>query len=290
VMYFFAITYVTASAAVTLFALSAISSAVTGVPYFVDAEIPTAVFLGMHLLVTDPSTSPRLPLGRVLFGVAYGCCVFGLYALLSALGVPTFYDKLLAVPLLNLLVPAIDRVVAGIGERRWVTWLGLEPPLGQHNLKHMAAWVVFFAVMTVAGRTDGMHRGDALPFWIDACEAGKPQACEKLLRIEGSYCTDNAGWACNELGRHYAEGRLVPHDPDRALAYFARACEGRFQAGCVNLLDEAPRSLPPPRAFDLRLLVREGGLNLTDMPEPDLYARACRHGWTFACDKASASR
>ena len=110
------------------------------------------------------------------------------------------------------------------------------------------------------------------------------------MRLEGSYCADNAGWACNELGRHYAEGQLVPRDPDRALAYFARACEGRFQAGCLNLLDEAPQSLPPPRAFDLRLLVREGGLNLTDMPEPDLYARACRHGWTFACDKASASR
>ena len=27
--------------------------------------------------------------------------------------------------------------------------------------------------------------------------------------IETSYCNDNAGWACNELGRHYVEGRLV---------------------------------------------------------------------------------
>jgi len=292
VMYFFSITYVTASAAATLFGLSALYGAVTGVPYFVDAEIPSAVFLGMHLLVTDPSTSPRLPLGRVIFGVSYGVCVFALYSVLSAFGAPTFYDKLLAVPVLNLLVPAIDRLVTAIGNRRWITWLGLEPPLGQHNLRHMAAWIVFFAVMTAAGRTDGMHRGDALPFWIDACEAGKPLACTKLLRIEGSYCTDNAGWACNELGRHYTDGRLVPADRERALAYFSRACEGRFQAGCVNLLEdaEAPLALPSPRAFDLRLLVREGGLNLLDMPEPELYARACRHGWTFACDKASASR
>lgn len=290
VMYFFAITYVTASAAVTLFGLSALASAVTGVPYFVDAEIPSAVFLGMHLLVTDPSTSPRLPLGRVIFGVSYGICVFGLYALLGAVGAPTFYDKLLAVPVLNLLVPAIDRLVAAIGERPWIRWLGLEPPLGQHNLAHMAAWIAFFAVMTVAGRTDGMHRGDALPFWIDACEAGRPQACTKLLRIEGSYCTDNAGWACNELGRHFAAGRLVPADEGRALAYFARACEGRFQAGCVNLLEPSVPVGAEPRVLDLRLLVREGGLNLVDMPEPDLYARACRHGWSFACSKASAAR
>ncbi len=290
VMYNFSTTYVTASAAATLFGLSALYGAATGVPYFIDTEIPSAVFLGLHLLVTDPSTSPRTPLGRVIFGVFYGGGVFGLYTLLGALGVPTFYDKLLCVPLLNLLVPTIDRVVARIGARPLVTWLGLEPPLGRRNLAHVAAWIVFFGVMTLTGRTDGMHRGDALPFWVEACAANRPQACARLLRIEGSYCTDNAGWACNELGRHYLEGRLVPADPVRANAYFARACEGRFQAGCVNLLDSATPAAANPRAFDLRLLLREGGLNLTGMPEPELYARACRHGWPFACDKAAAAR
>ena len=290
VMYFFSTTYVTASAAATLFGVSALYGAVTGVPYFIDTEIPSAVFLGLHLLVTDPSTSPRTPLGRVIFGVAYGLGVFALYAVLGALGVPTFYDKLLCVPLLNLLVPSIDRLVARIGNRPLIATLGLDPPLGHRNLAHMAVWIAFFAVMTVAGRTDGMHRGDALPFWVEACAADRPQACERLLRIEGSYCTDNAGWACNELGLHYAEGRLVPADGALALAYFSRACEGRFQAGCVNLLDPAAPTRANPRAFDLRLLVREGGLNLTDTPEPELYARACRHGWTFACEKASASR
>ena len=34
------------------------------------------------------------------------------------------------------------------------------------------------------------------------------------------------------------------------------------------------------------LLLREGGTNLMEMPEPDLYARACDHGWTFACQTA----
>ena len=290
VMYFFSTTYVTASAAATLFGASALYGAITGVPYFIDTEIPSAVFLGLHLLVTDPSTSPRTPLGRVIFGVTYGLGVFALYALLGALGVPTFYDKLLCVPLLNLLVPSIDRLVTRIGERPLLATLGLDPPLGYRNLAHMAVWIVFFAVMTMAGRTDGMHRGDALPFWVEACAANRPQACARLLRIEASYCGDNAGWACNELGTHYVEGRLVPADPERALAYYSRACEGRFQAGCVNLLDQAAPVRANPRAFDLRLLVREGGLNLTDTPEPELYARACRHGWTFACEKTSASR
>ena len=39
-----------------------------------------------------------------------------------------------------------------------------------------------------------------------------------------------------------------------------------------------------PRPIDLRLLVREGGPNLIEMPEPALRARACEHGWRFACD------
>jgi Na+-translocating ferredoxin:NAD+ oxidoreductase RnfD subunit len=290
VMYFFSITPVTMAAAATLFAGSALYVLVTGVPYFVDSEIPSAVFLGLHLLVTDPSTSPRTPLGRAIFGVMYGAGVFSLYAILGALGLPTFYDKLLCVPLLNLAVPRIDRLVRSIGTRPILTQLGLDGPLGRANLPHMAIWILFFGAMTAFGRTDGMHRGDSLPFWEQACSENRPQACERLLRIEAAYCADNAGWACNELGRHHVEGRLVSRNLDRAFMYFSRACETRFQAGCVNLLDPTQPSQANPRALDLRLLVRESGPNLVDMPEPELFARACRHGWRFACDRQSASR
>jgi NQR2, RnfD, RnfE family len=290
VMYFFAITPVTMTAAGTLFGLSAIYLAVTGVPYFVDSEIPSAVFLGLHLLVTDPSTSPRTPIGRAIFGLMYGLGVFALYALLNAFGLPTFYDKLLCVPLLNLAVPAIDRTVRSIGTIPVLSSLRLDGPLGRGNLAHMAVWMVLFASMTAIGRTDGMHQGDALPFWEQACAEGRPQSCERLIRIEASYCNDNAGWACNELGRHSIEGRLIPANRDRALAYFSRACEARFQAGCVNLLDPTVPARANPRAIDLRLLVREGGLNLLEMPEPELYDRACRHGWRFACEARSALR
>lgn len=290
VMYFFAITPVTAGAAATLFGASAVYLATTGVPYFVDSEIPSAVFLGLHLLVTDPSTSPRTPLGRLIFGVMYGLGVFGLYALLGVMGVPTFYDKLLCVPLLNLAVPAIDRAVRAIGERPLVTWFALDGPLGRGNLAHMGVWATLFVAMSAYGGADGMHRGDAVPFWQQACRDGRYGACDRLLRLEASYCNDNAGWACNELGRHYVEGRLVASDMERAYTYFSRACESRFQAGCVNLLDPMAASSADPRPLDLRLLVREGGRNLVDMPEPELYARACRHGWSFACTRQSASR
>ncbi len=287
VMYFFSITLIAGSAAAVLFGLSALYSTLTGVPYFLDSEIPAAVFLGLHLLITDPSTSPRTPLGKTLFGALYGFGVFGLYSILGAFGAPTFYDKLLCVPLLNLSVQGIDGWVRSIqASPTWSRWRLSRLPM-RTNLAHMAVWVVFFAAMAVLGKTDGRHAGDSVPFWEQACENGRRNACERLLQIESTYCGDNSGWACNELGRHYTLGEITVSDPELAFAYFSRACEARFQAGCINLLEPETPQRAIPRALDLRLLLREAGRNLMDMPETDLYARACEHQWTFACDRIS---
>ena len=291
VMYFFSITLVAGSAAIVLFGSSALYSTVTGVPYFIDSEIPSAVFLGLHLLVTDPSTSPRTPLGKTLFGVLYGLGVFVLYSVLGAIGVQTFYDKLLCVPLLNLSVQWIDRLVRSLRGRVVLTRWTPDWTPARANLVHMAVWILFFGTMTAVGATDGRHRGDTLPFWEQACAEDRPQACARLIQIESNYCGDNAGWACNELGRHYREGTIVSADPALALGFLSQACELRFQAGCVNLLHQQPRTThtrADPRALDLRLLLREAGPNLLEMPEPELYARACDHGWTFACDSGRA--
>ena len=287
VMYFFSITLVAGSAAIMLFGSSALYSAVTGVPYFIDSEIPSAVFLGLHLLVTDPSTSPRTSLGKTIFGMLYGIGVFALYSLLGTIGAPTFYDKLLCVPLLNLGVQQIDRLVRNVQGnpvlRKWRTnWTPASA-----NLVHMVAWVLFFATMTAVGATDGRHRGDSVPFWEETCTRDLSKACQRLIQIESNYCRDNAGWACNELGRHYTEGTIVSPDAEHATTYFAQACELRFQAGCFNLLDDATISLAHPRLIDLRLLLREAGPNLLGMPEAEIYSRACSHGWSFACERGT---
>src|SRR5438093_7665882 len=103
----------TMSAAVTTYVFGLLYFAVTGTYFFYDSYIPIAVFLGMHLLFTDPSTSPRTELGRILFGMLYALGVIALYYVLGRIGAPTFYDKLLAVPLMNLTIKAIDRFVQG---------------------------------------------------------------------------------------------------------------------------------------------------------------------------------
>lgn len=288
VMYFFSITPVTAAAAATLFGLSALYSSMVGVPYFLDSEIPAAVFLGLHLLVTDPSTSPRTPLGRAIFGVLYGVGVFALFGLLDVIGAPTFYDKLMCVPILNLLVQHIDRWAQAIRSASW--WSQWNWQRAGANLAHMAVWIVFFGTMTALGKTDGKQPGDSLPFWEDACAANKPNACERLIGIKSAYCGDNSAWACNELGVHYSEGKWVAGDARTAERFFAKACELRFQPGCINLLEADSRMRADPKELDLRLLLRERGRNLMEMSTPDLYARACDHGWQFACGNRGSAR
>ena len=296
VMHFFSITLIAGTAAAVLFGLSALYASLTGVPYFIDSEIPAAVFLGLHLLITDPSTSPRTPLGKAMFGAFYGVGVFALYWILGTAGAPTFYDKLLCVPLLNLSVRGIDHFVRTVQAKHAApasadvtSGPSAFFPGGTPNLAAMGVWIAFFALMTAAGRTDGRHPGDSVPFWQTACADGRPNACDRLISIEASYCGDNSAWACNELGLHHAEGSFVAPDPSLGERYFARACELRFQPACVNLIEPGASARAEPRPLDLRLLLREGGLNLMETPESELYVRACDHGWDFACrQRASA--
>ena len=64
----------------------------------------------MHLLFTDPATSPRTELGRIVYGVLYGLTTCLLYSVLLRAGMPGFWDKLLQVPLLNLSAGLLDRL------------------------------------------------------------------------------------------------------------------------------------------------------------------------------------
>ena len=113
----FSVTLVTLWAALALVCLNLAYTQVTGVYFFFDSNIPIAVFLGLHLLVTDPATSPHTNFGKVLFGTGYGLAVFVVYGLLEAWGLPRFYDKLLCVPVLNLLVPVFDTATRQLNKR-----------------------------------------------------------------------------------------------------------------------------------------------------------------------------
>ncbi|MCK6448286.1 MAG: sel1 repeat family protein [Planctomycetes bacterium] len=234
VQYFFSVTLITFSAVASLCLAGLVYHQVTGTYLFVFSNIPVPVFLGLHLLVTDPATSPRSDPGKVLFGALYGLSAFALYGWLAASDAPTVYDKLLPIPVLNLVVPWIERVASrGLGAvyQRWQA----SRAAGVPNLVHMGGWSVMFAVLLGTGYVQHEHEGTSYQFWRKAVDDGRPYAARGLVELVKSQARGGSAAAWNELGRMHLEGKLVEQDRLKAVRYFARASKLGDLAGAANL-------------------------------------------------------
>jgi len=245
----FSVTLITLSAAGALYVLNVLYTRSTGVYFFVDSNIPAAVFLGLHLLVTDPATSPRKNFAKILFGAMYGAGVFGLYAMLTRVGAPTYYDKLLCVPPLNLIVQALDHGAVALAARlrsfrlRPLEWLSRWTPR-QANFAHMGIWMALFAVMLTTGFVGGNHPGANLEFWRRACDEGKRNACQTWTQTMSVACQHGGGHACLNLGLVLYEGRVAPKNASEAGKYLARACDLGTPFGCPALITAVQRDGP----------------------------------------------
>jgi hypothetical protein len=261
----FGVTTMTMAAVVTTYLFGLGYYAVTGTYYFYDSYIPIAVFLGMHLLFTDPSTAPRTDLGRVIFGVLYGLSTIALYALLGMAGMPPFYDKLLQVPLLNLSVTSIDRVVRSNALRRFDPGrIGASLSVSRRNLAYVSIWAIVFTVMSAAQGVGDRHRGQWLPFWQEACQHGSARACRYLVQLHATYCRSGSRWSCNEL-----DVLLADNQADRAGSIASRGS---------------------PSLAELPILLRGSKGPITDRSVASLYSRACDQGWPDSCERIAAVR
>jgi hypothetical protein len=282
--YLFGVTSMTMSAVVTTYVFSAVYYAATGSYYFSDSHVPIAVFLGMHLLFTDPATSPRTDLGRIVYGVLYGLTTCLLYSVLIRAGMPGFYDKLLQVPLLNLSAKLLDRLAPALKSINPSSWsLPSVASAKATHLAYMSVWAVAFAAMSASGYLGDKHPGQWVPFWQKACAANARSACEDLYFLQDGYCEDGSGWACNELGillaEHYDNRR-------RAAMEFERACGLRFSAGCDNavaITQGAMFQRDAPTVADYRFILRGSKGPFQDLEPAQLYTRACVQGWPGTC-------
>lgn len=281
----FGVATMTWAAVVSAFALSFGYFAITGVYFFEDAYIPIAVFLGMHLLFTDPSTSPRSESGRVVFGILYGTSVVVLAAVFGAIGVPDFYDKLLPVPLLNLSVRAIDRIASeGFLSRLDPSRLAALVPGMPGRYATAALWIVTFAGLSAAGGLGDHHPGQYLPFWVEQCEAGNRDACDHRALMEGVYCDRGSVWACNELGV-----TLADHLGNRGAARstFQRACQLGSGAACENAIavqgSGARYRRGDPPLEELPIVIRGSKAAVTERDPERLRQLACDRGWGAFC-------
>lgn len=286
--YLFGVAPMTMAAVTTTFGFSAIYYAATGSFYFVDAHIPIAVFIGMTLLFTDPATSPRTLVGRILYGVLYGATTVWLYDLLLDSNMPGFYDKLLQVPLLNLSVKVLDRIaaspkLAALDPSAWArTWA----PRRRH-LAYMGAYGAAFAGMSGSGYLGDEHPGQWTPFWEEACAADRRDACLNLYLLHDGFCAEGAAWSCNEVGIMLAERY---ENPAVAKAAFDRACALGFAAGCDNaaaIVNGGAFRHDVPTAADYRFILRGSKGPIAETAPERLYARACELGWPGTCKSQS---
>lgn len=238
----FSVTLVTLSAAAMLYVLNVIYTGSTGTYLFIDTNIHPAIFLGLHLLVTDPATSPRKNFGKAIFGAAYGAGIFALVPVLEGLSAPVFYDKLLCVPLLNLTVRFLDRV--SVAASAWFarqTWPQPVKALSawtprQANFGFMGIWVAFFAFMVSTGFLGGTHPGTDPALWERACGDGGGRPCEVMARILDVQCQRNSADGCFRLGTLLSDGKRVPRVPVGAARSLGRACDIGSQAACASLV------------------------------------------------------
>jgi TPR repeat protein len=302
----FSVTLVTLAAAAALFLLNLAYTGLTGVYYFVDSNIPIAVFLGLHLLVTDPATSPRKNLGKILFGAAYGAGVFAIYNALGWMGAPTFYDKLLCVPPLNLTVQLLDRLSVRVSTfmRRFdlsiLRWDGEWKPR-RANFAHMAVWMCLFAVMSGTGFIGSRHPGSNPEFWRSACEQGRRNACETWTRTLDLMCQHGAEHACFTLGVARSDGRMLAPDAFDAGKSFARACDLGNAAACLRLIALVGNA--GPGIFETSCARGDGescyivaslyhaGLGVPKNEERalDLYRQSCETGLWRGCGRLAES-
>ena len=213
---------------------------------------------------------------------------------------PTFYDKLLQVPLLNLSVIGIDRIArsdifrpldfANIGR-------SLAPRL--RHVAFMSVWAVVFVAMSAAQGVGDRHPGQWLPFWQEACDAGRPYACPYLADLQVGFCERGSAWACNEAGRLHIELWQSGEDLRRTEALgaaksFQRGCDLGNLIACSNLdVMKTGTGLiesAVPELSDYPIILRGSKGEIRERDPSALFALACTQGWPDACGKTAELR
>jgi hypothetical protein len=293
--FFFRVTTMTMSAVVTTYVFGFVYYSVTGIYFFYDSYIPIAVFLGMHLLFNDPSTSPRTELGRIMYGALYGLSTVVLYQVLGSAGMPTFYDKLIQVPFLNLSIQGLDRIARSRMLRAFdPAALASRFAPRRRALAAMATWAIVFVGMSAAQGLGDNHPGQWLPFWEQACMDQRPYACPYLADSELNLCNQGSGWACNEAGLlHIAISRsgedLRRLDPAGASEPLGRGCRLGFVQACRNLDTLATGvgtfERAPPSLEEYPIILRGSKGEIRERAPSALVALACRQGWPGTCER-----
>ncbi len=229
--FLFGVTSMTLPAVLTMYAWGHLYFALTGTYYLYQDYITIAVFLAMHLLITDPSTSPRTELGRILYAVGYTATVIVIELILDHFVEPGFAAKLLLVPVLNVAVQLIDRAAQSRVLRPFDPARIAPRVTGRRrNLAYMTIWAAAFGVMLSLGGIGDRFPGQDLPFWFTACKEHPERGCTQLTLNADLACHEDSGWSCNYLAiRSIARAIFRPTRGPRA-AVILQSMRARLSA------------------------------------------------------------
>jgi hypothetical protein len=272
--------------------------------HFIDAGIPVSVFLGLHLLVTDPATSPRRYLGKFIFGALYGLGVFAAFGALAWYGVPAFYDKLLCVPILNLCVRALDRFSENVSARlASAGWQWKWTPR-MTNYAFMTVWIALFVGMTATSflAKGKDYPGGRIEFWQQACQEGRWKSCDTWVIALNATCEDGVRDNCYELGKLLDAGKVVERKPAIAGVSLGRACDLGLAEACNSLLafvrnengsdifEQSCDRRDGASCFILGSLYSEGaGVPQNGRHALELFKKSCDAGWWRGCGRLAQS-
>ena len=150
-----------------------------------------------------------------------------LFEVLDAFGAPTFYDKLLSVPLLNISIQVLDRIARKIDFNK-ILKVFSNLSTYKLNLVHMTIWIVIFVSWYSSGRIGADHPGRQSNFWETACDQELRNGCKNLFNLISIECEKDNALACAKLGSMYRRARGVDRDDQRAYELVDQACTMGF--------------------------------------------------------------
>ena len=111
---------------------------------FNPTPIDIVVFLGLTFLVTDPSTSPKTETGKFLFGMTYGTGILIAFVFLQYHRQPAHFDKILVVPIVNLLVKFFNSCAHRLVNSRLMKWI---PEIRYGSAVTLGLYICFFVAI-----------------------------------------------------------------------------------------------------------------------------------------------
>ena len=151
-----------------------------------------------------------------------------LFEILEFYGQPTFYDKLLCIPLINLCVIYLDK----LGAQFSGVLASLKMSSYRLNLILMSVWIVIFIAWYSSGHVGRSHPGSQSQFWAQACSQDLRKACNTQHDLTLAECDKGNAYACAKLGDIYKYGTGVTKDEPKAYEYVGRACKMGLEKAC----------------------------------------------------------